>query len=270
MDEFDLHIEPQYHFTPLSPDKYCELYDVEMASFTEDLPFYLQHSHPEGNTLELGCGTGRLTRELARTGHRLTAVDISFPMVQKAAATSLDNIRYVCGDMTNISFCHKFDTVIIPYNTLNLLRDSAQIANCFSFCHQVLKPHGRLLFQVFVPNSEMVLTGKKKLFQFKIFNTGEATRIIKETIKSYNSAQNKLVLEERYRIRTPGKTTLLREDYIHTFNLLGVDYQHWLALLREAGFIVLRLYGNYQLTEYVSGKSSSLLAVAEKKSAVFL
>ncbi len=265
LDEFDLHKEPQYHFTPLTSEKYSELYDIEMASFTEDVPFYLQYTKPSGNTLELGCGTGRLTKKLAQTGQQITAVDISFPMLKRAATTSSTNIDYICGDMTNVSLRHQFDTIVIPYNTLNLLVQPSQIANCFSLCNQALKSHGKLLFQVFIPEDELVRNlSESKLFQFQIFNAGTTTRVIKETIKSYNSTQKILLLEERYRIRTKVNKTLAKEDYSHAFDLVAIGVKQWVAFLEEAGFAINSLYDSYQLSGYVPGNSSILLVVAKK------
>ena len=59
-DIFDSHQEPEEVFLPLSSERYCQFYDLEMAGFEDDLPFYRQRITASDAVLELGCGSGRL------------------------------------------------------------------------------------------------------------------------------------------------------------------------------------------------------------------
>src|SRR3712207_2002018 len=62
-----------------------ELYDLEHAEFTEDIDLYLRLAEVVGDPiLELGCGTGRVLGPLAAAGHRVTGVDRSGAMLDRA------------------------------------------------------------------------------------------------------------------------------------------------------------------------------------------
>lgn len=262
MDEFDLHKEPEFHFTPLSVEKYCEFYDAELARFEDDLPFYLQHTKPGGVTLELGCGTGRLTRKLAGSGQQMTGIDISLPMLQRAKRCHTPAIHYLRADISHFFLHQQFDTIIIPYNTLNLLADQEHVHNCLHTCRGLLRDRGQLLMQLFVPDREIIDTNNKKLFQFQIFTGPDGSKIIKEIIKSYGQEHNRLVLEERYRVRTNTSGIIKKEDYSHTMELLAFDSDTWFQMIVDAGFSITKQYGTYQLKPYLPLQNSCLLLAA--------
>ncbi len=71
-------------------DPYAEigaLYDLEHATFDDDLDLYLNLALVTGDpVLELGCGSGRLLVPLAATGLRVTGLDRSQPMLDRARA----------------------------------------------------------------------------------------------------------------------------------------------------------------------------------------
>src|SRR6266700_4241287 len=53
------------------------------------------HLRPGMAVLELGCGTGYFTRELARSGAEIAAIDVSIDLLEIAKAnSSASNVRY--------------------------------------------------------------------------------------------------------------------------------------------------------------------------------
>src|SRR5215217_5506482 len=86
-----------------------ELYDLEHAGFTEDVGLYLRLAEVVGDPiLELGCGTERVLGPLAAAGNRVTGIDRSRPMLDRArsvlqahsSATS-QRMTLVEGDMAD-------------------------------------------------------------------------------------------------------------------------------------------------------------------------
>ncbi len=260
----DYSTEPEVIFSPLSPERYCEFYDIEMDDFTADIDFYLNSLAEGMDILEVGCGSGRLSRALASSGLQVTGIDISLQMLNRAACGKRHNINYVCMDMIRIAFKKHFDAVIAAYNTMNILSDSSQIRRCLNCMHWHLKKGGLLLLQIFLPPEGVVADGKARTFQFQIFDTKNGGKVIKETLKYYTKGRRHMVVEERYRIR-PMNSRGKNEDLAHSMNLPVLSYSDWTQLLTDTGFVITEQYGDFKLTPFVEGESSHLLLKAQTR-----
>ena len=64
-------------------------YDEWCAYICETLK---KHGIADGPVLDLGCGTGELTRRLAACGYDMTGVDVSVDMLQKAMEKQTDPV----------------------------------------------------------------------------------------------------------------------------------------------------------------------------------
>jgi SAM-dependent methyltransferase len=102
---------------------------------------------PAGCTvLELGCGTGRLTRPLLAKGHAVTAVDNSLDMLGHVP----DAARKVHADIERLDLGAGFDVVLLASNLVNTADDAVRHA-MLAACRRHLAPGGSLLFQRFDP-----------------------------------------------------------------------------------------------------------------------
>ena len=73
-----------YHFLAGCYDRFT--YDVDYASWADYIQRHFSRCSLPGNTvLDLACGTGSLTRELALRGYELIGVDRSPEMLAEAA-----------------------------------------------------------------------------------------------------------------------------------------------------------------------------------------
>ncbi len=254
--------EPEINFLPVNKKRYCQLYDLEMSTFTNDINFYLKSAKSSNKILELGCGSGRLSQHLAKENHSLVALDISHEMLKLATFNCSSNIDFICMDMLSFSFSTTFDTIIIPYNTLNLCTTSEKAKQCLQLCREHLSSNGNLLLQLFIPDTNLQLS-TAKTFQFQIFSPPEGGKIIKETLKQYDRHSQTLLLEERYRVR-PFHKNRQNEDLVNFLSLFAPDYPTWKTLIQKCGFSVDSAYGDYNFIPY-SPESNLLLLCATAK-----
>jgi SAM-dependent methyltransferase len=89
-------------------DAYWQFRD---AFFDELLPA------PGRLTLEVGCGEGRVARDLARRGHRVVAVDAS-PTLAASAAAADPAGRYLVADAAALPFGNGCFDLVVAYNSL--------------------------------------------------------------------------------------------------------------------------------------------------------
>ncbi|CAH0231107.1 class I SAM-dependent methyltransferase [Peribacillus sp. Bi134] len=101
--------------------------------------------------LDLACGTGEMTVELAQHGFEVTGVDLSDKMLlvanEKAVKLGL-SIPLFQQNMAELEGLGQFDCVTIFCDSLNYLRDEEDIVKTFSRVHEHLKDGGLFLFDI--------------------------------------------------------------------------------------------------------------------------
>ncbi len=238
--------EPEDIFLPLSQAMYSDLYQLEMKDFSDDLNFYLACLSQPSHVLEIGCGSGRLTRLLSSAGHTMTGIDLSTDMIRIARDVSAGNEDYKVMDMRRLALEDRFDAVIIPYNTLNLLTNRDDIIACLQGCHTHLKPGGALLLHLYIPSEQTAGEEITKSFQFQMLDRPEGGKVVKEILRTMNYTTRRLEITERYKIRpmTAGQENV---NYSHTLLLNGNEKSTWLETLESCGFSIEACYTNYSL-----------------------
>lgn len=112
---------------------------------------------PGGRALDLACGTGSLTRDLARraspAGYVL-GIDFSSEMLRAARKRPLPNVEYRVGDATKLEGVPSegFDAATIAYGARNIPDLNAlfsEMARCVRpggtvVCLEISRPQGRL------------------------------------------------------------------------------------------------------------------------------
>ncbi|WHX65465.1 methyltransferase domain-containing protein [Peribacillus frigoritolerans] len=101
--------------------------------------------------LDLACGTGEITVELAQHGFEVTGVDLSDEMLlvanEKAVKLGL-SIPLFQQNMAELEGLGQFDCVTIFCDSLNYLRDEEDIVKTFSRVHEHLKDGGLFMFDI--------------------------------------------------------------------------------------------------------------------------
>ena len=81
--------------------------------------FFKKKLKKKSKILDLGCGPGYFTLELARAGFDVVGVDISHGAINSAKQTMLNlkrgkklKLKYICSDLKNLNFDNEFDGVL--------------------------------------------------------------------------------------------------------------------------------------------------------------
>jgi 2-polyprenyl-3-methyl-5-hydroxy-6-metoxy-1,4-benzoquinol methylase len=100
--------------------------------------------------LDLGCGTGRHTIELARRGYNVTGIDLSSSQLARAREKALHNgleINFIEQDARNLSFLNKFDLVIMLCEAAFPLMETDEMNfRILENATKSLKDNGKLIF----------------------------------------------------------------------------------------------------------------------------
>ncbi|MGR9051645.1 MAG: malonyl-ACP O-methyltransferase BioC [Gammaproteobacteria bacterium] len=111
-------------------------------------------SDMSGTGLDLGCGTGFMTRELLQQGafEQMLALDIALPMLQRARCklSGSYDVVYLCADAERPPLAEKSVDSIFSNLALQWCRDLETLCQA---CHYVLKPSGSMNFSIFGPNT---------------------------------------------------------------------------------------------------------------------
>jgi SAM-dependent methyltransferase len=98
-------------------------HDLECGSYAADLPLWRALAADQGDpVLDIGAGTGRVAIDLARQGHRVTAVDHDALLLAELSrrAGGLD-VATVLADAREFEIEERFAVCLVPMQTVQLL-----------------------------------------------------------------------------------------------------------------------------------------------------
>lgn len=96
---------------------------------------------PGSSILELGCGTGRITRPLVALGHQVLAVDESADMIAQISETET-----LCSTIEDLRLDRRFDLVLMMSYLINVPDDEAR-QRLLDTCAHHVEPGGTVLLQ---------------------------------------------------------------------------------------------------------------------------
>ncbi|HQR31198.1 MAG TPA: methyltransferase domain-containing protein [Blastocatellia bacterium] len=121
------------------------LYDQKhsfVTKYGEDL-LSLLDAKPNERILDVGCGSGHLTQQIANAGAEVTGLDSSPEMIATAQA-AYPAINFLVADASDFSFPEPFDA-IFSNAALHWVERAEQAVICMS---QALKPGGRFVIEM--------------------------------------------------------------------------------------------------------------------------
>ncbi|WP_156754896.1 class I SAM-dependent methyltransferase [Actinokineospora pegani] len=187
--------------------------------------------------LDLACGPGLHVVELARRGARVTGVDLSAAMLERAraavaaAGVSADLVR---ADMLDYVAPGEFDLVINMFTSFGYFTEAGDNLTVLRNAHASLAPGGSLVLD---------LLGKEVLASWvgrpQAVDVEGGTVFMRDTI-----------LDDWTRLRTDWTLVageVVKRKSIHSFIYSAAEIR---ALLREVGFATVECFGDWDLSPY--------------------
>jgi len=130
---------------------YCAWADFFEECFDKHLP-----CRPE-LVLDLACGTGSMTLELAKRGYDMIGVDGSPEMLNVALDRKYDlelerDVLFLLQDMREFELYGTVGAITCCLDSINYLTDDGDIDTVFALAHNYLDPDGLFLFDVNTPH----------------------------------------------------------------------------------------------------------------------
>jgi SAM-dependent methyltransferase len=122
-------------------------HDLECGSYRADLPLWRELAERHGDPiLDIGAGTGRVALDLARAGHRVTALDLDPDLLGALRGRAgEEQVKSVCADARAFELSRRdFALCLVPMQTLQLLSDASERAAFLRCALAHLRPGGLL------------------------------------------------------------------------------------------------------------------------------
>ena len=196
--------------------------------------------------LDVGCGFGRHTVELARRGYEVSGIDPSAALITEARKRAADagftiDFRLEWGE--RFSTDQAFDAAICLFTSLGQITEQGENSGLVDKVFAALKPGGH--FVVEVPQRE---TAVRQLKGKENFGEGDHMTFVS---RDYDAKTG--IVSERFRVVDKDE----ERTYLLKYKLF--DRPELEALLARAGFTNISAYGDYQGTALSSGDPIMLL-----------
>lgn len=200
--------------------------------------------------LDVGCGFGRHSIELARRGYAVVGLDPAAAMIAAAQARAdlagvSVNFRQVRGESFTTS--QQFDAALCLFTTLGQISESGENSGLVAKVHQALKPGGR--FVVEVPQRE---TTVRNLKTFEKFGQGDRHTAV---TRQFNPDDN--TITETFNVVSPAST----RQYLLCYRLYSLAELN--SLLDQVGFSIVTTHADYEGTP-LGPESPTMLVTSVK------
>lgn len=133
----------------------CLTDNVEYEKRARYIHRLLQDGDVDGGLLlDLACGTGRLSCEMAKLGYEVIGVDISGEMLsvaQNNAAEQGADILFLCQPMQSLDLFGTVRGTVCTLDSINHLTDPADVKKTFAGVSLFTEPDGLFVFDVNTP-----------------------------------------------------------------------------------------------------------------------
>ena len=204
--------------------------------------------------VDLGCGTGLLTRELAIEGRNVIGVDPAAAMLDYARRQPGANlVRWIHGDAGAIGRPHA-DLAIMTGNVAQVFVEDAEWRATLAALHDALRPGGHLAFESRNP-ADRGWTRWNREATHEVVATADGP--LESWLEVVRAGDGRVQFRGHNRFQATGETVIIDSE-------LRFRTREELAdTLGEAGFDVEQVYGDWQRGP-VTAQSKVMVFVARR------
>jgi glycine/sarcosine N-methyltransferase len=221
-------------------DELSKVYDIVFKKEESTVEFLKKKLEPGSKVLDLACGTGTYSIELAKEGHNVAGVDLDAEMIKLAnLKAEILNTRFIEGDMRKIKEIFQgesFNMIFCIGNSLVHLQDRNEVRNLLKDAYDMLEGNGELIIQII--NFDRVIKRNIKSLP-TIDRSSEGVKFIRNY--RHEGSSNIIYFDTELIISREGKEITLN----NTVPLLPIQSEELTTMLKEAGFDEIILSGGF-------------------------
>ena len=232
---------PYYHQLYFNRD------ESEAAAFINKLIDYLKP--PVGSCmLDVACGKGRHSLQLANKGFDVTGIDLSEDSINEALQYESENLHFYQHDMRLPFRINYYDYVFNFFTSFGYFQTQRENDNAIRTIAQSLKPTGTFVMDylnVHYAEDNMVHRSEKEIdgVNFIITKWHDETHFYK-----------KIMIED----------DLLEEPVVHTEKVSKFSIGDFTEMFAYQGLQIKEVFGDYNFGNYSINKSPRLIMIAQR------
>ena len=215
--------------------------DVDYACWADYLERHFASAKcPVHTVLDLACGTGSMTAELARRGYEMIGADLSEEMLLQAA----EKCRELPGEapiflhqsMEKLDLYGTIDACVCCLDSVNYVTKPQMLARAFQRVHLFLMPGGVFIFDVNTPEKLKNMDGQIFLDETEdVYCVWRGSYSRRRRVCTYGMDVFRLEADGRW-----SRGEEVHEEYAYELEELE-------EMLRQAGFREIRQYGDLKM-----------------------
>ncbi len=232
---------PYYH------KLYFERDHAEAALFIDEVVEHLQPAQGS-SMLDVACGKGRHSRQLAYKGFDVSGIDLSEESISEAKKSEGSNLHFYVHDMRLPFFINYFDVALNLFTSFGYFKSQRENDNAIRTISKALKPGGVFVFDylnadhissVLVPDTTKIIGATS----FQIKKWQDQNHFYKSIEVSDPSLKSNLHFEER-----------VAKFYLPDFKIM----------FEKQGLQIQEIFGDYALNNFEQKTSPRLVIIAKK------
>ena len=232
---------PYYHKLYFERDK------QEASAFIEKLVNHLKPPVPS-TMLDVACGKGRHSRQLASYGHTVTGIDLSEQSINEALFTSNDRLNFYRHDMRLPFWINYFDYAFNFFTSFGYFRTQRENDNAIRTIASALKKNG--------------------VFVMDYLNTHfSEDHLIHKSEKIVDDVQfiiTKWFDEDFFYKKIEVIDEMLTEPLVYNEKVAKFTLGDFTDMFAYQGLQIQEVYGDYDFGRYDVKKSNRLIMIAKK------